>query len=126
MNKKDITISTILFGLIIIIFTVYVSITFVPSVKHANKYYKVYLGGEKIGLISSEEELYNLIDKEQKVIKDKYNVDKVYPPSGLKIQSVLTYSNNTMSAKEVYDEIKDLDPFTIEAYEVNVKKDKYN
>lgn len=41
--------------------------------------YQVYLNGKKIGLISSKDELFNLIDTEQQEIKNKYKVSKVYP-----------------------------------------------
>ncbi len=126
MNKKDISISAILFGSILTIFILYISFTFEPPLRQIHKYFQVYLGGEKIGLLSSDEELYDLIDKEQKEIKDRYHVTKIHPPSGLEVQSVLTYRTNLMSAQAVYNEIKELDPFTIEGYEVSVKKDNYS
>lgn len=123
--NKGITYKGILLSLFLCIFVIYMSIIFKPISREIHSYYQVYLGGEKIGLIESDTELYNLIDKEQQSIKDKYNVDKVYSPAGLEIQKISTYNNNTMTAKEVYEEIKDLDPFTIEGYEVTVK-DKYD
>ena len=46
--------------------------------------YQVYLDGEKIGLVESKDELYSLINKEQKEIKKEYNVNQVYPPKGFK------------------------------------------
>ena len=55
-----------------------------------NNLYQVYLNGEVIGLIENKQELLDLIDKEQASIKEKYNVDKVYPPDGLDIQDVIT------------------------------------
>ena len=116
----------ILFIVILSAFVIYMTIVFEPIKRVAHNYYQVYLGGEKIGLISSKDELLKLIDEEQQEIKDKFNVDKVYSPFGLEIMNVSTYSNNLKSAKEVYDEIKDLDPFTIEAYEVTIKNKKGN
>jgi len=123
MNKKGISIGTIILSTIIIALIVYMTIIFEPMNREVNQYYQVYLGGEKVGLIRSKEELYNLIDEEQKEIKEKYNVDKVYSPSGLEVQLVSTYKDNLMTVQEVYDEIKDSDPFTIEGYEVKIKKD---
>lgn len=123
MNKKGISIGTIILSTIIIALIVYMTIIFEPMNREVNQYYQVYLGGEKVGLIRSKEELYNLIDEEQKEIKEKYNVDKVYSPSGLEVQLVSTYKDNIMTVQEVYDEIKDSDPFTIEGYEVKIKKD---
>ena len=103
---------------------VYLCLTFKPAERQIHNYYQVYLGGEKVGLIASKDELLDLIDKEQKEIKDKYNVDKVHSPNNLEIQEVSTYKTNLMTAKEVYDEIKDIDPFTIEGYEVTIKSGK--
>ena len=40
-------------------------------------------------------------------LKNKYKVDKVYPPSGLDIQDVITYDNNISSVNTVYEKIKD-------------------
>lgn len=124
MNNREYSISSIIFGLILGLFVIYSYMTFEPREKKVNEYYQVYLGEEKIGLIRSRDELYDLIDEEQKEIKKQYNVAKVYPPSGLEVEKVLTYRNNVMTAKEIYNEIKDLDPFTIEGYEVTVTQDK--
>ena len=121
MNNKDFGFGTILFGFILSCLVVYMCLTFSPVKKEVHHYYQVYLSGEKIGLIESTEELYELIDKEQKEIKEKYHVDKVHSPSGLELQLVATYSDNLMTAEEVYNEIKDIDPFTIEGYEVSIK-----
>ena len=118
--NKEVSFSSILFGVIICSLVIYMSLIFEPTKSQIHDYYQVYLSGEKIGLIRSEDELYNLIDEEQKEIKEKYKVDKVYSPSGLEIQKVSTYSNNLMSVEEIYDEIKDIEPFTIEGYEVSI------
>lgn len=85
-----------------------------------NNIYNVYLNGESIGLIENKQELLDLIDKEQIEIKEKYKVDKVYPPSGLDIQSVVTYDNNILSVTKVYETIKDKEPFTISGYEATI------
>ena len=120
MNKNELTIGNVLFGAFTILIVLIMCLTFKPVERTINNYYQVSLGGERIGLIKSKDELYDLIDQEQTDLKEKYNVSKVYPPSGLEVQSVKTYKTNTMTAKEVYDDIKDLDPFTIEGYEVTV------
>ena len=123
MNKEKMSFGTIFIGFLISTLVIFMCVVFEPTKRQIHNYYQVYLGGDKIGLIKSDDELYNLIDKEQQEIKDKYKVDKVYSPAGLEVQEVSTYSNKLMSAKEVYNEIKDLDPFTIEGYEVAIKKD---
>ncbi len=83
--------------------------------------YQVYLNGEDIGLIKSKETLLNLIDEEQRELKEKYDVDKVYPPSGLDIQPIVTYDFNVKDEKKIYEEIKDKEPFTISGYKVTIK-----
>ena len=121
MNKQRITFGEILFGLVTCVLVIYLSLIFKPKEKTIHNYYQVYLGGEKIGLIKSENALYELIDQEQQEIKEKYNVDKVYSPQGLEVHAVSTYKDNVMDVKDIYEEIKDLDPFTIEGYEVTIK-----
>ena len=85
--------------------------------------YHVYLDGENIGIITSKMELENYIDNEQQVIKDTYNVDKVYAPNGLEILKEWTYSENVLSASEVYEKIKGIKPFTINGYVINITND---
>lgn len=82
--------------------------------------YQVYLNGEKIGLIDSEEELLDLIDREQSNIKKKYGVDKVYPPNGLEIKKEYTYNNKIDSVENVYNKIKNVEPFTINGYKITI------
>ena len=84
------------------------------------KLYSVYLNGDKIGLIEDKQELLDLIDKEQVEIKEEYNVDKVYPPSGLDIQKVITYDDEVISTASVYEKIRDIEPFTISGYKVTI------
>ena len=86
--------------------------------------YQVYLDGKKVGLIASDQELYDLIDKEQREIKEKYGVSKVYPPEGLEVTPVKTYSKNVISARNIYNIIKDEAPFTIEGYEITIKDEE--
>ena len=121
MNNK-ISMSEIIFGLFVSLLVIYMTLTFEPKKDKINEFYQVYLGGQKIGLINSKDDLYNLIDKEQEGIKKKYNVDKVYPPEGLEVEKILTYKTNLKTSEQIYDEINDIDPFTIEGYEVTVKK----
>ena len=123
-KENNVTYKNIFFGIILCALVLYLCLIFEPTKRIIHNYYQVYLGGEKIGLISNKEDLLDLIDEEQQEIKDKYKVDKVYSPSGLEIMSVSTYKNDLMTAQEVYDEIKDIDPFTIEGYEVVINDGK--
>ncbi len=106
---------TILLSIIVFFFGVRTKLEGNP-----NSIYQVYLNGESIGLIENKQDLLDLIDKEQIEIKNKYKVDKVYPPSGLDIQDVITYDNNISSVNDVYEKIKDKEPFTISGYEVTI------
>lgn len=83
--------------------------------------YQVYLDGNKIGLINSKTELYDLINQEQTEIKDEYHVDQVYPPKGFKIVKKNTYDKNTTTVENVYDSIKDEKTFTIKGYTITIK-----
>ncbi len=86
-----------------------------------NHIYQVYLDGEKIGLINSKDELYDLINNEQVEIKDKYKVNQVYPPKGFQIIKKNTYDNSISSVQEVYDSIKDKKEFTLKGYTITIK-----
>ncbi len=90
----------------------------------AYKVYQVYLNGNKLGLINDQDELYALINEEQKEIKETYQVDHVYPPNGFEIKEYKTYNQNVISAQEIYDKIKDEDDFTIEGYVIKIKFNK--
>ena len=82
--------------------------------------YQVYLDGKKIGLIQSKQDLLDLIDKEESSIKDTFNVDKVYPPNGLDIEQVYTYNNKLSNTSDIYNTIKDKEPFTIKGYTITI------
>ena len=78
--------------------------------------YQVYLNGDKIGLIKSKEKFLNMIDTEQEALRKQYGVDKVYPPDGLDIKKVYTYNDDILKEEDVYNSIKDKEPFMIEGY----------
>ena len=122
MNKVK---GTILCSLITILIGILLAFGFIneESYDAPTSIYQVYLDGEKIGLIDSKDELYNLINKEQVEIKDEYKVDQVYPPKGFKIIKKNTYEENVTTVEKVYDEIKDQKQFTIKGYTVTIKSD---
>jgi len=119
MNKK-LSLSLLLGGIFVVVLTTYLAFAFNVPDSVIHEYYQVYLNGKKIGLIESDQALYDMINDEQKDIKEKYGVENIYPPSGLEVQKVNTYSNKITSVKTIYEEIKDLEPFTIEGYQVTV------
>ena len=91
-----------------------------------NSYYMVYLDDEKLGMIKSKSELENYIDKKGKKYKDKFNVDKIYIPNGLKINKVNTYREDLISVKDIYDKINKKAKFTVKGYEFKIKKEEDN
>ena len=106
----------IIFIIIILFSTGFVKISTKP-----NTVYRVYLKGESLGLINSKKELENFIDKKQEEIKKEYNVKKVYVPSELDIVKEITFDNNIKSVEQIYEEIKDKSPFTINGYTIKIK-----
>ena len=83
--------------------------------------YRVYLKGESLGLIESKKELENYIDQEQQEIKKKYKVDKVYAPADLDIVKETTFDTKVKKISEIYEDIKDISPFTINGYVIKIK-----
>ncbi len=83
--------------------------------------YRVYLKGKSIGLIESKQALEDYIDQEQKDLKEKYHVDKVYTPEDLDIIKEITYDEKITSTERIYNEIKNITPFTINGYSIIIK-----
>ena len=117
MNKKvKIVIS------IILILSIFIISGFTNVSKTPKTVYRVYLKGKSLGLIKSKQSLEEYIDNEQKIIKQKFKVNKVYVPSDLDIKKEITYSNDIKTNKEIYDSIKDNSPFTISGYLIKIKQ----
>ena len=95
----------------------------INKLKEPKDVYRVYLDGEVIGLIKSKEKLESYIDKEQKEIKKRYGVNKVYVPNSLEINKYVTYNEKISSSEKIYNKIKDQEPFTIDGYVATLKKD---
>jgi murein DD-endopeptidase MepM/ murein hydrolase activator NlpD len=83
--------------------------------------YKVYLDGDEIGVIESKAKLEAYIDKKQEEIKNKYNVNTVYPPNNLNIQKYISYGDKVLSEEEVYNKINEVSPFTVKGYTFKIK-----
>ena len=88
----------------------------------AQEVYRVYLKGKSIGVIKSKSDLENHIDKEANTIKEKYNTNKVYAPTGLEIKPEITYNNKIQTTNEIYDIIKNEQDFTIDGYRVTINR----
>ena len=89
--------------------------------KEPRTLYRVYLEGKSLGYIESKDELEGYIDQEESFIKDKYKVSKVSLPNNLDVVKEKTFTNKISSVEEIYDEIKEKAPFTIEGYEIKIK-----
>jgi len=87
----------------------------------ANEVYQVYLNGQKIGLLNNKEDLYNIINKKQLKIKEKYNVDQVYPPNGFDVVKTYTYDDKVNDVDEIYKQIEDSADFTIKGYTITIR-----
>ena len=119
MSKKTqilCILTTMIFGVAMFIATSYKT-SYADEVEGV---YQVYLNGEKIGMIDSQDELYALINEEQSSIKDEYNVDQVYPPKGFSITKLNTYNSSVSSVTDIYDKIKESKSFTIKGYTITV------
>ena len=84
--------------------------------------YRVYLEGKSIGLIESQDELNEYINKQQEKIKDKYNVDTVYIPNNIDIVKEVTYEDSFDSISNIYNMINTISPFTIKGYQVTIDR----
>ena len=86
------------------------------------KLYQVYLDGKSIGIIKSKDALEKYINDEQNELKEKYNVNTVYLPQDLYIEEYVGYTDDIVSEKKIYEEIKDEKPFTIRGYVITIDK----
>jgi len=119
LKTNEIIKTVLITGIIAVLFLVIGLVD--RNYEYAKEYYQVYLNGNKLGLIANENELYNLINEEQKDIKETYSVSEVYPPIGFSIEECTTYSEDITDVKTVYEKIKEEDDFTIEGYIVKIK-----
>lgn len=124
--KTKYTFSNALFTLFSIVLVFIIGFNGSRNYDLPNKYFRVYLHGEVIGVITSEEALVKMINDEQSELKEKYGVDEVSLPNGLEIQREVTYSGKLDNVKNVYEKIKETEHFTIEGYQVSIKEDDEN
>ena len=124
MKLKEKIYTTIL---CVIVLLLYITINSYNNLANSvNKVFNVYLDGKLIGAISDKDALYNLIDSKQQDIKDKYNVENVYPPKGLQIIEDYSYDTDITDLETIYNKIEDMQDFTISGYEVRVTKTDEN
>ena len=116
MSKKEIitAILALLLGSLVFFFDY--QITYEPK-----ELYRVYLSGRTLGYIESEEKLEQYIDEGQQELKEKYLVDKIYTPNDLDITREITYNKKISTEEEIYTAIKDITPFTVDGYIIEIK-----
>ena len=119
MKSKKLVIPILLCLIVCIIFVI--EMLYANEIEKPDNYYRVYLKGEDIGLIKSSDELYALINKEQELIREKYNVENVYPPSDFEIVKTNTYDKKLSTVNEIYEKIEEADNFTIRGFIVTLK-----
>lgn len=86
-------------------------------------YYNVYLRGELIGTINSEQEFFEYVDQKEMEYKKIYSVDTINAPQNLDIQKLITYQTNTDSVVDIYNKISEKSNFTISGYQINIAND---
>lgn len=118
MKTKD-KIFTIIFCAIISCFYI-VTNSYQKLNKQPHKVYNIYLDGKIIGAIEDKDALYALIDEKQQVIKERYNVQNVYPPNSLEIIENYSYTTDYMDLNTIYNKIENIQDFTILGYEVKI------
>ena len=122
-NKSKVPVLGIVFSLILsAFFTFFSSNNVFSKTKIPTEGYKVYLKGEVIGLIKSDKELYDYINKMQDELMKKYKVDNVYVPNDIRVEKDVTYENNISTVEKIYNIINEKSPFTIKGYKVLIDK----
>ena len=115
MNKK-----TIIYIVIALLISSTVFFIDKSQDKGPRELYRVYLDGATIGYIESEDELNGYIDKQESQLKNTYKVDKVYAPKNLKIVKEISYDKDVKTTSQIYNMIKNKEPFTIEGYTITM------
>lgn len=119
--KNNFNFANIIFTLLVCIMVFFIGFNGRSEYKEPLEFYRVYLDGKVIGVITSEQELLNMINNEQTEIMEKYGVNEVHLPNGLEIRKEVTYSGKVNSVREVYNKIIQSKTFTIKGYQVTIK-----
>ena len=116
MNKKN-----IFFVILSILISSFVFFVSYKKATEPKEIFHVYLKGQTIGYIADKNLLEEYIDNEQYELKEKYDVDKVFLPNELDIVKEITFNKKISTEKEIYEQIKDESPFTINGYIITIK-----
>ena len=86
--------------------------------------YNVYLDGKKIGVVKSKKEFETYVNKQEEVLKNKYEVDKIYTPKGVEIKKIVTYNNKYDSNDTIYNQLVKEQNFTIKGIIIEIKPEQ--
>lgn len=92
--------------------------------KTPQEVYNVYLDGEKIGTVKSKKDFESYINKQEEVLKEKYEVSNIYTPKGVEIKKVITYNNKYDTNEKIYNLLVKEQNFTIKGIVIEIKKEK--
>lgn len=119
MKKPSRIILVILIGLL----TFWLGFNYKQS-EQPNEYYQVYLNDKVLGVVKSKKALEDYINKKNEFIKNKYNVEEVYAPTGLEIKKIESYQSKYDKVKDVYKKIEKESDFTVKGYRITIKGDE--
>ena len=91
--------------------------------KTPNEMYAVYLDGNKIGTVKSQEDFNEYINKQEEKLKKQYDVEEIYTPKGVEIKKVITYSNKTNTNEEIYKNLVSSENFTIKGVVIKIEQE---
>ena len=131
MNKKQFIITVIAFIVSCLILLIGSNpntlsakiLGFTENRNNPRQLYRVYLAGKSIGVIESKKELEDYIDNKQQLLKEKYQVNKVYAPNDLDIVKEITYNEKISTVEETYNKIEKImgeSSFTIDGYRIKI------
>lgn len=123
VRRKRITIGGILIIIIVTSLVTFLGLTKNKSTEPI-EVYAIYIDGDKIGQVKSENELEAYINKQEEKIKEKYNIDDVHTPKGVDIKKIYTYNTKTDTAQSIYEKMIKKKKFAIKGIVVTVKNEE--
>lgn len=88
--------------------------------KTPEEVYAVYLDGQKIGIVKSQDDFDKYINTQEEKLKEKYHVDKIYTPKGVEIKKVVTYNSKYDSNESIYNMLVKQQNFTVKGIIIEI------
>lgn len=117
---KKVSFSNILVSIISIAFVICLGFNDKITNNNPTTAYNVYVDGEKIGTVESEEKLNEYINNQEEKLMEKYEIDKIYKPNGVEIKEVVSYNPKINTEKEIYNKLVKTKNFTIKGYIITI------